>query len=85
MCFASVRVLKEEGSLLAVILLAYMTPVFLGCCVLLCRSCLFVNGLLAVPFRRERLVARQHDVAGDTCLELQSDNSALNVSVQLWD
>ncbi|CAK9029135.1 Palmitoyltransferase ZDHHC11 (DHHC domain-containing protein 11) (Zinc finger DHHC domain-containing protein 11), partial [Durusdinium trenchii] len=38
-CFASVIVLlikQEEGSLLAVILLAYMTPVFLGCCVLLC-------------------------------------------------
>ena len=37
--FASVIVVlmkQEEGSLLAVILLAYMTPLLLGCCVLLC-------------------------------------------------
>ena len=30
--------LQEEGSLLAVVLLAYITPMLLGCCILLCDS-----------------------------------------------
>lgn len=38
-CFASVVMVlikQEEGSLLAVVLLAYITPMLLGCCILLC-------------------------------------------------
>ena len=38
-CFASVIMVlvnQEEGSLLAIIALAYLTPMLLGCCILLC-------------------------------------------------